>query len=39
MLSIENLNEKLKSRYEELAVFLDDVGIPTKVNNQQSCIH
>lgn len=31
MMSIENLDSKLKSRYQELAVFLDDVGIPSKV--------
>ena len=31
MLSIDNLEPKLKERYQQLAVFLDDVGIPTKV--------
>ncbi len=31
MLSVENLKDDLKKRYQELAVFLDDVGIPTKV--------
>lgn len=32
MLSIENLNEYHKKLYKQLAVFLDDVGIPPKVN-------
>ena len=31
MLSIENLNDFHKSLYKSLAVFLDDVGIPSKV--------
>lgn len=31
MLSIENLNEYHKKLYKQLAVFLDDVGIPPKV--------
>ena len=31
MLSIENLNEYHKTLYKSLAVFLDDVGIPSKV--------
>ena len=32
MLSIENLNEYHKTLYKSLAVFLDDVGIPSKVS-------
>ncbi len=36
MLSIENLKAELKDRYQELAVFLDDVGIPAKV--PQKCM-
>ena len=31
MLSIENLNDYHKKLYKQLAVFLDDVGIPPKV--------
>jgi hypothetical protein len=31
MLSVENLDGKLKERYKQLAIFLDDVGIPAKV--------
>ncbi len=31
MLSVENLRDGLKERYKQLAIFLDDVGIPTKV--------
>ena len=31
LISIENLPENLKSRYKELAVFHDDVGIPQSV--------
>jgi len=30
-MSIENLSGSLKDRYYQLAVFLDDVGIPAKV--------
>ena len=30
-LSIENLNDHQKKLYKQLAVFLDDVGIPPKV--------
>ena len=33
MLSIENLNDYHKKLYKQLAVFLDDVGIPPKVSN------
>jgi stress response protein SCP2 len=33
-MSIENLSGDLKRRYEQLAVFLDDVGIPTKVRKR-----
>ncbi len=32
MLSIENLDGRLKEKYQQLGVFLDDVGIPNKVN-------
>ena len=30
-MSIENLEERLKEKYQSLAVFLDDVGISAKV--------
>ena len=33
LISIERLPDNLKSRYKELAVFHDDVGIPQKVRN------
>ena len=33
MLSIENLNDYHKKLYKQLAVFLDDVGIPPKVSH------
>ena len=33
-LSIENLNDHEKKLYKQLAVFLDDVGIPPKVSSQ-----
>ena len=32
MLSVENLEPGLKAKYRQLAIFLDDVVIPTKVS-------
>ena len=36
MLSVDNLEDRLKEKYKQLAVFLDDVGIPEKVRLTQS---
>ena len=33
MLSVENLEPRLKAMYKQLAIFLDDVVIPTKVRS------
>ena len=33
MLSVENLEPGLKAKYKQLAIFLDDVVIPTKVSS------
>ena len=35
MLSVENLEPGLKAKYKQLAIFLDDVVIPTKVSLEQ----
>ena len=32
MISVDNLDENLKKRYKQLAVFLDDSSVPKKVN-------
>ena len=32
LLSVENLDPGLKDKYKQLAIFLDDVVIPTKVS-------
>ena len=34
MLSVENLEPGLKAKYRQLAIFLDDVVIPTKVSSE-----
>ena len=31
MISVDNLDENLKKRYKQLAVFLDDSSVPKKV--------
>ena len=36
MLSVENLEPGLKAKYKQLAIFLDDVVIPTKVSSQSN---
>ena len=35
MLSVENLEPGLKAKYKQLAIFLDDVVIPTKVSSER----
>ena len=37
-MSVENLSDQTKERYRELAVFLDDVGIPAKVFSMLSLL-
>ena len=32
MISVDNLDENLKKRYKQLAVFLDDSSVPKKVS-------